>query len=381
MSTAAPTSSAGRARSRRRGPVSLDKTPPPAVVRIGLRVRRALRAAGDRLLPPEVLAWETATSTFVLQVVGSLVEVGAIDRLGRGEASAPGLAAELDLDADTLERVLRMAVDEGVVRRRRGGRYGLTAVGEAYRSDHDPSIGPWIRYLRTEAVQRAWSSLPETLRTGEPSFPATHGRSVWDHFADNPEEERLFANAMRELSGLVEAWVVEGYPWPRTGVVCDVAGGSGPVLAAILGARPELRGMLVEAPGVLPEAAAHLSAAGVRDRAELVEGNIFERVEASADIYVLKDILHDWDDERSLQILRTLRAAMAPGSRVVLIETLLEPGDPDPIAVRIDLHMLTQCDGGRQRSLAELQALLRAAGLTPGEAHRTGGPAMVEGVA
>lgn len=274
-----------------------------------------------------------------------------------------------------------MAADEWVLRRRRGGRYGLTTIGEAYRSDHSPSLAPWTRYLRTEAVQRAWSGLPETVRTGEPTFPATHGRSVWDHFADNPEEERLFANSMRELSGLVKAWVVAGYPWPQNGTVCDVAGGSGPVLAAVLEARPALRGVLVEAPGVLPEADAHLRRAGLRERVELLEGNIFDRVEATADLYVLKDILHDWDDERSLQILRTVRAAMAPGSRLVLIETLLDPDDPDPIAVRIDLHMLTQCDGGRQRSVAELHALLRAADLTPGEVHETGGPAMLESVA
>jgi hypothetical protein len=112
---------------------------------------------------------------------------------------------------------------------------------------------------------------------------------------------------------------------------------------------------------------------------DLVEGNIFERVDASADLYLLKDILHDWDDERSLQILRTVAAAMAPGSKLVLIEQPLERNDPNPLVSSVDMHMLTQCDGGRQRSVGELQALLREAGLRPGDVHDTGIVALVEG--
>jgi len=350
------------------------------VIRAGLWIRRVLQRAGDGLMPPEGLAWEKVTALQTTSVIAALVEVGAFDALEAGPASAGALAAELDLHADTLERVMRQAADEGLLRRRRGA-YELTAVGAAFCAEHSPTISHWARHMNTAAVQRAWAALPATIRTGEPSFPATHGKSIWQHFADNPDEERLFANAMRELTGLVEAWAVDGYPWPESGRICDVAGGSGPLLAAILAARPRLRGTLVEAAGVLPEADRHLAAAGVRDRVELVEGNIFERVEAEADVYTLKDIVHDWDDERSLQILRTVRAAMAPGAKLVLVEILLDPDDPDPIATRIDLHMLTQCDGGRQRSAAELQSLLSAAGMRPSGVHRAGGTAMIEGIA
>ncbi len=110
-------------------------------------------------------------------------------------------------------------------------------------------------------------------------------------------------------------------------------------------------------------------------------GDIFTGVSARADCYVLKDVLHDWDDERCRTILRTVRATMQPGERVVLVETLQERNDPDAIASLTDVQMLTQCDGGRQRSVAELHALLRDAGLRPGEVHRTAGPALVEAYA
>jgi len=362
-------------------PISFDRPPPTPAVQAVLGVRRLLRWVGDRVLPPELLAWERTMGIATARAVGALVEVGAIEALGRAPATADAVAAELDLDADTLERVLRLGAADGLLKRRSDRTWELTAAGRTLLESHSPSISYWARYMETEAVQRAWAGLAGSIRTGEPAFPAVHGRSFWDHLAANPDEQRLFANSMREMTGLVKAWVASGYDWPDAGTVCDVAGGSGPLLAAILEARPGLRGVLVEAPGVLPEADAHLREAGVRDRVELVAGNIFERVEAEADLYLLKDILHDWDDERSLRILETVRRAMSTGARLILVETLLDPDDPDPVAVLVDLQMLTQCDGGRQRSAEELQALLSSAGLRPGAVHRTGSPALVEGIA
>src|SRR3954451_1211674 len=155
---------------------------------------------------------------------------------------------------------------------------------------------------------------------------------------------------MRSLTEADAPSIVHGYPWPAEGVVCDVAGGVGTLLAAVLDAQPGLRGVLVDAPGVLAEADGHLRSRGVRDRVELVEGDMFERVDARADLYLLKDVLHDWDDERCARILATVRATMAPGSKVVLVEPLQDPTEPHPAASLADVQMLTQCDGGRQRS-------------------------------
>jgi hypothetical protein len=361
-------------------PISLDKAPPKAALRLGLALRRRLHRMGDWLVPAEVLAYENAISFFRTSVAGALTELGVIDAIGEGRRTSAELAQELELDEDTLHRTLRLAAAHGIADLDRRGRFSLTPVGLTLRSDASPTLAPWTRHLSTEAVQRPWAALPETIRTGEPSFPRVYGKSIWQHFAENPEEERLFAESMRELTALSLAWIVQRYPWPQQGVVADVAGGSGPVLAGILGARPELRGILVEAPGVLAEADGHLQRAGVRDRVDLREGNIFEKVDAEADLYLLKDILHDWDDERSLQILRTVAAAMAPGTRLVLIEQPLGRNEAEPIAAGVDLHMLAECDGGRQRTMDELVALLREAGLRPGEARRAGMVALVEGL-
>lgn len=362
-------------------PAMIDRAPPRAAARAVLAARRRLLEAANRLAPGEVVLWEESMALSRTRILGVLAELGVADALAAGAATAPQLAERLDLDADALHRVLRAGALYGYLSLRRGGRFRLTSVGRALCEDHPHSLREWVRYLNLPSTQAAWAAVADTVRTGEPSFPAVHGRSVWEHFAEHPDEERMFATAMRKLTELIRPAVVAGYPWPDEGTVCDVAGGVGTLLTGVLQARPGLQGVLVEAPGVLAEADAYLTAEGVRDRVTLCEGDMFERVDARADLYLLKDILHDWDDERSLQVLRTVRAAMPQRARVILVEELQDHDSPDLPASLIDVHMLTQTDGGRQRSEDELHALLRLADLEPGEVRLTAGPALVEGVA
>ena len=355
--------------------------PPRLAVRGVLAGRRALQATNDRLVPAEMSVFLISMEFMYSRALGTFAELGLADELHKGPATAAELAERLDLDADALHRVLRLLALRGVLRLSDDGRFRLTRLGEVVRDDHPRSVRSWLRYVMLDSTQRAYAGLTHTVRTGEPSFPAVHGRSVWEHFAQTPDEERLFAASMRRLTEYDLPAITGGYPWPDEGRVCDVAGGVGTMLAGILRAKPRLRGVLVDAPGVLAEAEEYLTRHGVRDRVELSEGDMFAGIDAAADVYTLKDVLHDWDDERCLTVLRTVRAAMPDGARVVLVENLQEPNEPDAVSSMVDVQMLTQCDGGRQRSVDELHALLREAGLRPGEVRRTAGPSLVEGVA
>jgi hypothetical protein len=358
----------------------MPAAPPRFAARGVLGALRGLERVSDRLVPADVAAFLISVDFIYSRALGTFAELGIADQLDKPRTAAE-IATTLDLDADALHRVMRLLALRGVLRLSKDGRFRLTRIGKRLRTDHPKSMRSWVRYALLDSTQQAWAGLTDTVRTGEPSFPAVHGRSVWDHFAATPEEERLFASCMRRLTQLDLPAITGGYPWPETGTVCDVAGGVGTLLAGILRARPRLNGVLVDAPGVLGEASPYLDEAGVRERVTLSEGNMFERVDARADVYTLKDVLHDWDDERCLTILKTLRAAMPPGSRVVLVENLQEPNVPDPVGSMVDLQMLTQCDGGRQRSVTELHDLLRRADLRPGEVRKTAGPALVEGIA
>jgi O-methyltransferase domain len=358
-----------------------DLAPPRPLARAVLGARVALERLGDRLLPAEVAALNRSIGFAPAFTMRALAELDVPEALGGRRRSAREIATEKGLDADALHRVMRYAALHGLLKLDRRGRFRLTRTGRVLLADHPHSMRPWILYLTERSTQEAWAGVTETIRTGEPSFPATHGESVWSYFEKHPREEAQFAAGMRRITEIDLPSIVAGYPWPDNGTVCDVAGGIGTLLTGVLKARPGLRGVLVDAPGVLREAEDHLRRNGVHDRVELSEGNFFESIVAQADVYVMKDVLHDWDDERCRTILRTVRAAMPPQSKLVLVETLQEPNAVEPVASFVDVHMLTQTDGGRQRSVAELHALLRDAGLEPGQVTRTANPALVEAIA
>jgi hypothetical protein len=358
-----------------------DRAPPRFAARAVIGARVLLERLGDRLLPAEVATLQRSIGFAPAYTMRALAELEIPEALGDGRRTAAELAGEKGLDADALHRVMRYAALHGLVKLDGRGRFRLTRTGRALRADHPHSMRPWVLYLTERSTQEAWAGVTDAVRTGQPAFPAVHGESIWSYFARNPREEQQFAEGMRRITEVDVPSIVAGYPWPESGTVCDVAGGIGTLLAGVLDARPALRGVLVDAAGVLAEAEGFLQRRGLRDRVELSEGDFFDRIDAKADLYVMKDVLHDWDDERCHTILATVRAAMPAGSRLVLVEHLQEPNAVEAVATFVDVHMLTQTDGGRQRSVAELHALLRGAGLEPGEVRLTANPGLVEGIA
>lgn len=346
-----------------------------------LEARRGLLALADRLVPAEVALFDHSVGLARTHVIGTLAELGVADELARAPATAEDLAGRLGVDADALHRVLRAAAQGGMLRLERNGVFSLGRTGQPLRSDHPHPMRDWARYMSLKSTSAAWSDLTETVRTGRAAFPRVHGRSIWQWFGEHPEEERVFAGGMRTLTAQAAPFIVHGYPWPEEGVLCDVAGGVGTLLGAILDARPRLRGVLVEGAGVLAEADGWLADRGLRERVELSGGDIFRSLSVRADVYLLKNILHDWDDEACATILGVVRATMPKGARLVVVEYLQERNVPDPVASRSDLQMMTQCDNGRERSAEEIQSLLGRAGLRPGSVVRTGGPGLVEAFA
>src|SRR3954470_9044456 len=282
----------------------MPRVPPPAAVDAALFVRRMLLRAADSLLPPWAAVWDRTMGVGRTQIIGVVAELDVPDLLGEaGPQTAVELAGRLSVDADALHRVLRAAAVDGLLRVDRRGRFRLTRLGRTLRSDAEATLRPWARYMALRSTREAWGDLDETVRSGRSAFERVHGMSVWDWFATHPEEERLFAAAMRSVTELDAPAVAASSLVPDEGVICDVAGGAGTLLGELLVARPHLRGVLLEAPGVLREAERHLSDRGVRDRVELVEGDLFGELSAGADVYVLKNILHDWDDATSARIL------------------------------------------------------------------------------
>ncbi len=339
--------------------------PPRPVVLAALGVRRGLKRFADRLVPAEIAALDISTALAGVHIAAVIAEIGIADLLADRAMTSRQIAAKLDTDPAATHRVLRAAVNYDLCTiHRRTGTVRLARTGRVLRGDHFASMREWARYMGLRSTGVAWSGLVASVRTGQSAFAAAHGMSVWEWFAAHDDEGRLFASAMRLTTQINASAIARAYPWPDGAVVCDVAGGTGTLLSTIIAeSGRDLRGVLVDTPAVIAEAEGFLAGRSVSDRVQRVQGDIFGTINASADVYLLKDVLHDWDDERCAKILATVAASMPSGSKLVLVEVIQETNTPNPLAPFIDLQMLTQTEGGRQRSHEELSALLISAGL------------------
>jgi len=306
----------------------------------------------------------------VTQTIYAGVELGIPDLLADGECTADDLAHASGADPPTLYRLLRALASLGIVHEGDERRFSLTDLGRPLRSDVPGSLRGWVRLQGRDYLWRSWGNLANAVREGQNSFRMVHGTDIWEWRAEHADGSAIFDEAMRSMTIGANASILDAYDFGQFGTIVDVAGGNGTLIAALLAAHPASRGILLDQEHVVSGAEPILRAAGVLDRCEIVAGSFFESVPEGADAYVLKWIIHDWEDEESVAILRTCRAAMGTDAVVLLIERDLGQPNEDPVAKLADLNMLVM-PGGRERTLDEYAALFGAADLRLVAAHPT----------
>jgi hypothetical protein len=295
----------------------------------------------------------------VSQALHVAAALGIADLLANGPRSSDDLAAACGAHPDSLYRLLRALASIGVLDAEPERRFALTEVGEELRSDVQGSEHAHAVFIGRDYHWNAWSRLEQSVRTGEPAFPSLYGMSVWEYRAERPEESAIFDRWMTANTETVNDVIAGTYDFSRFTHVVDVGGGSGSLLSAIVRAHPGVRGTLLDQ--------AHVVADVEIDGVEVVGGSFFEAVPRGGDAYVLKWIVHDWDDDEAVAILRTCAAAFDGDAQVLLIERDLNV----PAASWLDLQMLVML-GGRERTEEEYAALFRAAGLEPAGATPIG---------
>jgi hypothetical protein len=295
----------------------------------------------------------------VSQALRVVADLEIADKLAAGRSNVDELATLTGSNAAALYRVMRLLAAEGVFRETSDRRFELTEVGAALRSDRRTSPREFLRMMNREPYL-AFAQLHDSVRTGLPAFDKVFGKPRFDWLADHPDDAALFQRAMIALSQGANEAVADAYDFARFSTVVDVGGGHGQLLSAILARNPHLSGMLFDRPAGV--AAAKAGAGGDLPRTEFAAGNFFESVPIGADVYLLKKVIHDWNDQQAVLILSKCREAMAPHGKVLVAETIIPPGDqPDTIKL-IDANMLA-VTGGAERTEAEYAALFVAAGL------------------
>ena len=297
------------------------------------------------------------------------------DHIVAGTQTTEALAAAVDADRDTLERVLEHLVTARVLSHAETGGYRLTDLGQHLRDDDPDGLRPWLDL--DGAVGRADLSVVQllhTVRTGEPGFPRQFGRSFWDDLSADPRMASSFDALMGYRLVADAPTIADSYAWGTLGHVVDVGGGDGSLLIAILRAHGELRGTVIDLPGPAAHAEQAFESAGLSARAEAKAGSFFDPLPRGAGGYVLSGVLRDWDDEHALHILKRCAEASADTGTVFVIEESLDGGAAD---TGMDLRLLSFC-GGRDRTLDQLREMAASVGLEVHSVSPAGRRSIVE---
>jgi len=327
-------------------------------------------------LTPGERAYDLVNGFRASQIVHAAVELGIPDLLADGPKSSVELAGVTGIDVTRLRRLLRALVGLDVLSEDDRGRYAITELGELFRDGVPGTRRPLVRMLIPESY-RNWDQFMETLRTGITGQSLAHGGTLWDLIARDPDFGARFNAAMAGNTEEMALFVSGAGSFTNASVVIDVGGGEGSLIAGVLRAHPHLRGVVYDIPGGLAQTSQYLASRGVADRCEVVEGDFFRSV-PEGDVYLLKDILHDWDDEDAVRILSVCRREMMPKSRVMIVERVMPSrvtATPEHKNATItDLQMMVQL-GGKERTIEEFGELFATAGLkldrfTPGGVYQ-----------
>jgi len=312
------------------------------------------------LISYEFALFKLIAAPWISRCIYVFVKLGAVEVLSNGAMNFREIASKVEADPEALHRVLQGLAKTGLLIETCPGTFALTRLGECLKSGAPGALRSWA-LLWGEEYHEAWSELLPAVQTGTTAFDRAHGANLYQYLSDKPETARNYNEAMTGLAELVYPAVVAAYDFSKSRQIVDIGGGRGTLIASILATNPNLRGILFDQPTVVSKASTVLEYYSVVDRCEIVAGDFFAGVPTGGDIYVLSNIIHNWDDERAMTILQNCRRAITESGTLLIVETVLS-GKNEPALARVhDLSMLV-LTGGRERTEDEFSQLLARSG-------------------
>ena len=312
-------------------------------------------------MPPQLAVLQMASGYWVSQSIYVAAKLGIADLLKDSPKSCDELATATGTNTRSLYRILRALASLGVFAETEPNHFTLTPLAACLKSDVPNSVRAFVIMLGEEHY-RAWGEFRHSVQTGGSSFEHVYGMNVFEYLAQNPEPAKIFDESMTNGSVLESAAIAASYDFSSIYTLVDVAGGQGLLIASILKSNPTLKGVLFDQPYVIERAKPFIQAEGVLERCQLAGGNFFESVPEGGDAYILKHIIHDWDDERAIAILKQCHKIMPANGKVLVAEQVIPPGNEPFMGKLLDLNMLVMTPGGRERTEAEYRALFEKAG-------------------
>lgn len=319
------------------------------------------KAPGPQDLPPPMQLMQMLTGFMVSRAICAAAELGISDKLAKGPLYYTDLAKAVGANQKTLHRLMRALSAMGVYREVKPGTYALTPLSELLRADVPGSMKHLAEMMTTPSHWLPWGRFDEAVIQGISAADKALGKDVFSYYAENPEEGRVFNAAMSNFSAMTAGAIAKAYDFRGFERIVDVGGGHGMLLSTVLRHAPQAKGVLYDLPEVVEGAGEHF--ADIKDRVEVIGGDFFKAAPDSGDAYLLKHIIHDWDDERCVKILGNIANVMQPEGRVLVCEMIV-PSEPGPHFSHVmDLNMLAMTPGGCERTEEHFADLFKAAGL------------------
>lgn len=326
--------------------------------------------------PRDVLL-QMVIGKWISQAIATAVEVGIPDQLAKGARRISDIAAKAGASEDGVYRLLRTLSGMGLFAESGHRRFKLTPLGQFLRTDHPESLAGYARFMGHDSTWRPWGQLAYSVRTSKPAFDHVFGVPVFEYFAKNPEAAAVFDAAMTSISIAQARAAAHAYNFKGIETLMDVAGGHGLLLATVLRRHKTMRGVLFDLPHVVAGAAPTFRRAGVANRVRIEHGDFFKELPPGADAIMMKHIMHDWDEEAATRILHTCHRALGPRGKVLIVDSVVPPGNTPHYGKLLDLNMLVLTPRGRERTKTEFEQLLRGAGFRMSRVVATASPLSV----
>jgi O-methyltransferase domain/Dimerisation domain len=314
--------------------------------------------------PPQETLTAMLGGYWISQMLFVAARLGIADVLAKGPMTAAAIAERVKAHPPSLARLLRALASVGVFAQSASGKFRLNPLAQTLRAGRPGSLRDFALMIVDDYIWRAWGALEHGVRTGELPFDHVFKEPVFSYLQKFPDKQAVFSASMANISVGQNVAIANAYPFGECRELVDVGGAHGHLLAAVLGKHRKLRGILYDLPQVVARAAdsGFVSAPAVRARCVTQGGDFFTSVPKGADAYMMKYIIHDWDDDKCVRILSNCREAMASGGRVLVIDHVIAPGNAPDRAKLMDINMMV-VPGGQERSREEFRALLARAGL------------------
>jgi hypothetical protein len=331
-------------------------------------------------VPPPLAMLQLISGFWISRCIYIAAKLGIADLVKQEPKTAEHLAAASGAHASSLFRVLRALASVGIFTQDDKDRFGITPLSETLRADVPGSLRAFAMTELGEEHYPAWGDLLHSVRTGEIAFDHVFEMDVWKYFAQHPDNAKIFNDAMSGMTAQANEAIHASYDFAGINTLVDIGGGHGGLMTSILRRNPRMHGILFDSPQVIDGGRESVQASDVAERCELVGGNFFESVPLGGDAHILKWIIHDWDDEKSLVILKNSHRALAENGKLILVEAVVPSGSELHFSKFMDLNMLVMT-GGHERTEEEFRRLYEAAGFRLNRIVPTESPfSVIEGV-